>query len=203
MLEEVLVPLMRNPLRSASDSEPRSQPRARGFTLIELLVVIAIISLLSSIVLASLSSARAQARDARRVADLNQLRTALELYYADYDKYPDNTDNGDVGCWWNWDAGSALNGSNDSFLQPLVAGGYMSQTPRETRPTGSSGWEQCSYRYMRVTNPCGCPGTYGVLYAVCETSSFCPRNERPACCTGWGEGTGGWDARDYVIFLKE
>ena len=54
-----------------------------GFTLIELLVVIAIISLLSSIVLASLSQARAKARDSKRVQDLIQLRNALELYALD------------------------------------------------------------------------------------------------------------------------
>jgi prepilin-type N-terminal cleavage/methylation domain-containing protein len=54
----------------------------RGFTLIELLVVVAIIGLLSSVVLASLNSARQKGRDARRVADLKQLQVALELYYS-------------------------------------------------------------------------------------------------------------------------
>ncbi|MFA7309945.1 MAG: type II secretion system protein, partial [Candidatus Paceibacterota bacterium] len=53
----------------------------RGFTLIELLVVIAIIGMLSSVVLASLNGARIKARDARRLADLKQVQTALELYY--------------------------------------------------------------------------------------------------------------------------
>jgi len=59
-----------------------------GFTLIELLVVIAIISLLSSVVLSSLSGARANSRDARRLQDINQIRTALELYYNDNGQYP-------------------------------------------------------------------------------------------------------------------
>ncbi len=49
----------------------------KGFTLIELLVVIAIIGLLSSVVLASLNSARAKARDARRVSDLKQIANMI------------------------------------------------------------------------------------------------------------------------------
>ena len=60
-----------------------------GFTLIELLVVIAIIGILASVVLASLNSARKKSRDARRLADIGQLRVALELYYdAQTNKYP-------------------------------------------------------------------------------------------------------------------
>ena len=59
-----------------------------GFTLIELLVVIAIIGILSSVVLASLNSARLKARDARRVADLKQIQVALELYNDADSKYP-------------------------------------------------------------------------------------------------------------------
>ena len=55
----------------------------KGFTLIELLVVIAIIGMLSSVVLASLNSARAKGRDAKRLADLRAIATALELYYND------------------------------------------------------------------------------------------------------------------------
>jgi len=60
----------------------------KGFTLIELLVVIAIIGLLSSVVLASLNGARKKSRDARRVADLKQLQTAMELFYNDNNRYP-------------------------------------------------------------------------------------------------------------------
>ena len=60
----------------------------KGFTLIELLVVIAIIGILSSVVLASLNSARQKSRDARRVADIGQIRLALELYFDAVRDYP-------------------------------------------------------------------------------------------------------------------
>lgn len=63
----------------------------RGFTLIELLVVIAIIGILSSVVLASLNSARQKSRDARRVSDIKQMQLALELYFDANGGYPAST----------------------------------------------------------------------------------------------------------------
>ncbi|MCR4334266.1 MAG: type II secretion system GspH family protein [Patescibacteria group bacterium] len=51
-----------------------------GFTLIELLVVIAIIGILSSIVLASLSTARNKGRDAAVQGELSSLRSQAEIY---------------------------------------------------------------------------------------------------------------------------
>jgi prepilin-type N-terminal cleavage/methylation domain-containing protein len=62
--------------------------RDRGFTLIELLVVIAIIGMLASVVLASLNGARQKGRDARRLSDIKEVQTSLELYYNDNNSYP-------------------------------------------------------------------------------------------------------------------
>ncbi len=67
------------------DIAPR---QTRGFTLIELLVVIAIIGILASIVMVSLASAKAKARDAKRISDIKTIQLALEEYYTDNLSYP-------------------------------------------------------------------------------------------------------------------
>lgn len=63
----------------------------KGFTLIELLVVIAIIGILSTLSVLALNSARARARDAKRIADIRQIQTALEMYYNENNTYPSST----------------------------------------------------------------------------------------------------------------
>ena len=61
--------------------------RNRAFTLIELLVVIAIIGLLSSVVLASLSSSRLKARDAIIKQTMNSLRSQAAVYFSVNNNY--------------------------------------------------------------------------------------------------------------------
>jgi prepilin-type N-terminal cleavage/methylation domain-containing protein len=53
----------------------------KGFTLIELLVVIAIIGILSSVVLASLNTARGKGANAAVKSNLNNMRAQAELTY--------------------------------------------------------------------------------------------------------------------------
>lgn len=69
----------------------------KGFTLIELLVVIAIIGLLSTLAVVALNNARQKSRDAKRVADVKQMQTALELYFNDQSAYPAETADNNLG----------------------------------------------------------------------------------------------------------
>lgn len=75
--------------------DKRSQ---KGFTLVELLVVISIIGVLATLVLLQLSSARARARDTKRIADVNQIRTSVESYFEDNNgTYPTAIDSTSIG----------------------------------------------------------------------------------------------------------
>jgi prepilin-type N-terminal cleavage/methylation domain-containing protein len=65
---------------------------SKGFTLVELLVVIGIIGALATLVLVQLGSTRAKGRDVKRIADVNQMRSAIESYFDDNGKYPSTTD---------------------------------------------------------------------------------------------------------------
>ena len=62
--------------------------RRKGFTLIELLVVISIIGILLALSIFGLQGAREGSRDAKRKADLELIRSGLEIYKADCNAYP-------------------------------------------------------------------------------------------------------------------
>ena len=101
--------------------------KEKGFTLIELLVVIAIIGILSSVVLASMNTARKKARDARRLSDGKSIVTALELCYDS--KYPNG-------------AGGELS----TELAELVTNKCISKLPNDPAGTGTN-----NYRYGATT----------------------------------------------------
>jgi type II secretion system protein G len=125
----------------------------RGFTLVELLIVTSIISLLASIILSSLNEARARARDARRIQDLQAITIALELFFDDNGYYPQ------TGC--GWDCLGNRRSTNSSWgilaadLEP-----YINTLPLDPLNVGDciSVYANChSYSYMNA----GRNGTYG------------------------------------------
>ena len=110
----------------------------KGFTLVELLVVIAIIGILSTLSVVSLNSARAKARDARRLSDIKQIRTALDMYYDASSTYPTTSctstplGTGNCACLTSvgWTNTSTTNCTGTIFMQkvpsdPLSSGTYV------------------------------------------------------------------------------
>src|SRR3989344_808495 len=102
---------------------------SKGFTLIELLIVITIIGILMALAIASYAKARASARDAKRQSDLEQIRSALEIYRADHGFYPPN------GGWCTvlWGCGSPSSPSYPQVRDALVTGGYIASIPKDPR----------------------------------------------------------------------
>lgn len=101
--------------------------------MIELLVVISLIAVLLSISLVASSNARKSSRDGKRKADLEQIRSALEIYRNDCRTYP-------------LDAlvvqGGTLAGSESSGSVCLTSDVYMESIPSD--PLSSQ-----SYVYIR------------------------------------------------------
>lgn len=109
-----------------------------AFTLVELLVSIAVIATIIGLALPNFLGARSRARDARRKGELNQVKTALQLYYNDYKVYP-AAGSGGVGML-NYIAGCGADGATlcpSTCTVAFAAGGtgcdtvYMSKFPGE------------------------------------------------------------------------
>jgi prepilin-type N-terminal cleavage/methylation domain-containing protein len=105
-----------------------------GFTLIELLVVISIIGVLSGMVLVAMTGARERARDARRVSDMRQIITALQVYNVQYGGFPPISSD---ACCDGWNQGPCNGGNNNAFIGALATAGLLKQVP--TDPKGGSG----------------------------------------------------------------
>jgi len=64
---------------------------SKGFSLVELLVVATIVGLLAAAGMVSYTTANRASRDAKRKADLEKVRAALELYRIEEGCYPGST----------------------------------------------------------------------------------------------------------------
>ena len=138
-----------------------------GFTLIELLVVIAIIGILSSVVLASLNSARAKARDAKAKSELAQVRTALNFYLDKFGTMPTPIS-------------VPVSPEGPAFLdiaQQLVTAGFLGSVPQAP----------ANHTYMYYNY--GANNSIGGLLVTSLESTPAQTQPYPGTCRPWTAGT--------------
>lgn len=147
--------------------------KKNGFTLIEILVTITIIAVLLAVAMVSYTSINKRSRDARRRSDVEQLRSALEMYRADNGNYP-NT-------------GAEYLRATDTSLSTLLTT-YLSPMPVD--PIQSSGSDGNSYWYKPISCATNCYGYCILSYLEQETSAVANSN----CTSGTALPTGRFDS---------
>ncbi|NMB47998.1 type II secretion system protein [Candidatus Kuenenbacteria bacterium] len=139
----------------------------KAFTLIELLVAIAIIGLLATLVTFAIQNAGKKSRDTRRLSDLKQINTALQLYYDTYKTYPTSASYGEgvsvTGCTGGWDCSHVnQDGAVDPyFMEFLVTSRLMAAAPKD--PINDNNHHYKYYYYSGTGTTYGCERPFYVL----------------------------------------
>ncbi len=160
--------------------KPSPTATREGFTLIELIIVVSILAVLAGVMIPRVSSRMAKSRDARRVADVRAIQSAIDSYYADTGSYPAPKKNSKFG---NWDI------SHDgNFIRDLVNKGYLAEEPRD--PINDNDHHYRYYVYSQGSYGCKGAGPFYVLgIRKFETHDFAKNNQGFFKCKGrdWGK----------------
>ncbi len=152
--------------------------RTAGFTMVELMVSIAIITIMSSVVLATLQGARERARDTIRVADLSTLAKGIAAYELEHEQWMETGS----GCGFGGNGTGWVSHSypgQTSMSQCLVNGNYV-EAPI-TDPSGATTNNGSHSGYMKYH--CGSGDTKRVfLYAELEGFDQSSSATDGTCC---------------------
>ena len=146
------------------------QPIKRtGFSLVELLITVSIIAILIAIGVASYATINRQSRDTKRKSDLEQIRSALEMYRADIGSYPSAGSGSFV----------AASSATDVLvgLTPSLVSTYLPVIPTDPKSTQS-------YMY-KATNPSG-----GDYYGYCLSALLESEDPQDTCTPSVGQTYG-------------
>jgi len=134
-----------------------------GFSLIELVVVVLIMSVLAGVVVPRVIDRQAAARDARRLADIKAISSAVEQYHVDKGSWPKADGTG-------WDVSS-----DASFISDLTEEGYLREVPKD--PINDNIYHYRYYVYDK--GKYGCVGStrfYVLGVREFESDSFATKN---------------------------
>jgi type II secretion system protein G len=147
----------------------------RGFTLIELVVVISILAILSGVLVPRVTNHMKSARDARRLADIKTIRTAIEQYHADKGSYPAPNANSSFG---GWDVSS-----DGDFIRVLRESGYLEEDAVD--PINDSTFHYRYYIYSQGAYGCVGNSSFYILgIRNFESSDFAAKNKGFFQCSG-------------------
>lgn len=146
----------------------------KGFTLIELIVVISIIGVLATLIINNLNDTRSRARDSKKKQELAGLKTALRLYYNDFQAYPANSVGNDdiLGCGAQGisacgSSGTAFATDDTIYMNQLPEFSYYSQDDNGDGYTVKATLENPSDIDL-TTSQTRCPGTHEATdYVIC------------------------------------
>lgn len=127
---------------------------SRGFTLLEVLVSATIIAVLTAIGIVSYSSVNKRSRDVKRKSDLEQIRSALEMYRADNNAYPN------IGATFS---------NAQNLATALVTSGYIPAIPDDPNPSGN-------YYYRAIS-------TGGIYSSYCICANLETLSSTQSTCT--------------------
>ena len=179
------------------------QTKKPGFTIVELLIVIVVIAILAAISIVAYNGIQARARDNIRYQDAKNIMKALELYKIDNGNYPiggvstPTYITGTAVCSTHNNGYSYSDASDNTWMQPLVAGGYLKKVP-----TPSDNGCNSYYRYLGPSaTSYGCTTrntSYYVLQIVGTDGSTTPTESIPyfkpcpETTASWGTNSSIW-----------